>query len=199
MSNRIQLPSPAYKSECDVNRALHGRRASREYTEGGISLAEVAQLLWSAQGVTTLGGFRTAPSAGGLYPLETYVVVGVVDDLAPGVYRYVANNHTLKPTVSGDKREALAAACLGQNWLASAPVILVFSAVYERTTSKYGDRGKRYVHMEVGHAGQNVSLSAVAMGLGAVVVAAFDDDEVKGVLELPAEENPLYVMPIGRK
>lgn len=195
----ISLPEPKPIRSCDLNHALQFRRSFRDFRGGAISLAEAGRLLWAAQGITSLGGFRTAPSAGALYPLETYLVVGEVEDLAPGVYRYRPEKHALVKVAEGDKRRALAQAALGQMWMARASAIIAFSAVPRRTTSRYGERGRRYIYMEVGHAGQNVSLEAVALGLGTVVVAAFDDAAVKEVLGLPENEEPLYLMPVGRK
>jgi len=199
MGEKIRLPEVKYDTGYDVNRALHERRSVREYKNEALALKELAHLLWAAQGVTSLGGFRTAPSAGALYPLETYAVVGDVVTLEPGIYRYDPQSQTLTQTAEGDKRRELAAACLGQTWMAPAPVMIAFSAVYERTTERYGERGTRYVHMEVGHAGQNVAIEAVALGLGSVIVAAFDDEKVKEVLDLPEEEHPLYLIPVGHK
>lgn len=195
----ITLPSPVVEHRCELNHALQFRRSTREYKDESITLAEAGRLLWAAQGVTSLGGFRTAPSAGALYPLELYLVSGRVDDLPAGVYHYNPAKHGLVKRAGGDRRAELAAASLGQLWMGQAAAILAFSGVPERTAQRYGPRGKRYMYMEVGHAGQNVSLEAVALGLGTVVVAAFADDDVKKVLGLPPDEEPLYLMPVGRK
>lgn len=199
MADVISLPEPDFEIGTDLNRALRERRSIREYRSGSLSLADVSQLLWAAQGVTSLGGFRTSPSAGALYPLETYLVAGEVEGLEPGVYRYDPAAHALKKEAEGDRRKALGDACLGQVWMAPAQAMIVFTAVKERTTARYGERGNRYVYMEVGHAGQNVLLEAVALRLGSVIVAAFDDDVVSKALGLPEEEDPLYVLPVGRK
>jgi SagB-type dehydrogenase family enzyme len=195
----IKLPGPSYDAKFDLNKAMQERRSVREYRDESLALDQVAQLLWSAQGVTSLGGFRTAPSGGALYPLELYLVVGKVDGLAVGLYKYNPLQHTLTLTAEGDRRAELAAASLGQSWMSTAPALVAIAAVYERTTSRYGERGSRYIHMEVGHAAQNIALEAVAMGLGAVDVAAFSDLEVKKVLGLPAGEQPLCIVPVGRK
>lgn len=195
----IALPSPVAEHHCELNHALQFRRSFRDFKAGSITLAQAGRLLWAAQGVTGLGGFRTAPSAGALYPLEVYLVVGDVDTLTPGVYKYQPEKHALVKTADGDRRAGLAAAALGQHWLQQASGIIAVSAVYARTTRRYGDRGVRYVHMEAGHVGQNVSLEAVALGMGATMVAAFDDAEVKRVLELPKDEEPLYLIPVGCK
>ncbi len=155
-------------------------------------------MLWAAQGVTSREGFRASPSAGALYPLEVRLAVGTVDGLAEGIYRYKPESHRLVPEVSGDKRRKLAAAAFGQHWVADSALILVISAVYGRTTSKYGRRGIRYAHMEAGHAAQNVLLSATAQGIGATPVGAFDDAAVAEIADFSDEEHPLYLIPLGR-
>jgi SagB-type dehydrogenase family enzyme len=164
-----------------------------------LTLAEVSQLLWAAQGTTDPGGFRTAPSAGALYPLEIYIVVGQLEELGAGVYKYIPFDHQLVRVAEGDKRRELSTAALNQSWVKNNAALLVFSAVEYRTTQKYGRRGIRYVHIEVGHAAQNVFLQATALNLGAAVVGAFDDESVERIMAMPADEHPLYLMPIGRK
>lgn len=195
----IKLPAPTYDAKFDLNKAMQERRSVREYRDEPLPLAQVAQLLWAAQGVTSLGGYRTAPSAGALYPLELYVVAGKVDGLAAGLYKYSPHKHTLALAAEGDRRSELAAASLGQNWMSNAPAFIAIAAVHERTASRYGERASRYIHMEVGHAAQNIALEAVAMGLGAVDVGAFSDLEVKKILGLPGGEQPLCIVPVGRK
>ncbi|MBO3832083.1 MAG: SagB/ThcOx family dehydrogenase [Candidatus Brockarchaeota archaeon] len=152
-----------------------------------------------AQGITDLQVLRTAPSAGALYPLEIYLVVGSVEGLAPGVYKYLPNGHEIIRILDGDKRVPLADAALDQAWVRNAAVNIVITAVYGRTTGKYGERWIRYVHFEAGHAAQNICLQAVALNLGLVTVGAFYDEQVKTVLSLPVEEQPLYIIPVGRK
>jgi len=195
----INLPEPQYDSDVSIEQSLLERRSIRSYSGQPLTLQELSQLLWAAQGLTDPGGFRTAPSAGGLYPLELYLVAGDVTDLTAGVYRYQPDGHQLAKTLDGDKRAELAEAALGQEWVKEGAVSIVFTAVYERTTVKYGDRGVRYVHIEAGHAAQNLCLQATALGLGAVTVGAFHDEEVSQLLNLPADERPLYVIPVGRK
>lgn len=196
---RISLPPPRLKSDVSVEEALLYRRSHRSFAPSPLSLQEVAQLLWAAQGVTDkASGFRTAPSAGALYPLEVYFVAGQVEGLLPGVYRYLPEEHALCEVLQGDRREELFRVALLQRWVKEAPGVLVFTAIYERTTRKYGERGIRYVHMEAGHAAQNVYLQAEALGLGTVVVGAFEDSGVQKVLGLPGNERPLYLMPVGK-
>jgi len=196
---RIILPEPRYCSDVSVEEALLKRRSVRSYTDDALTLQELAQLLWAAQGITDPSGKRTAPSAGALYPLEVYVVVGGVENVAKGVYKYKPHQHELARVLEGEQREALARAALGQQCVAHGTIDIVITAVYDRTTGKYGDRGIRYVHMEAGHAAQNVYLQAVAMNLGMVVIGAFYEDQVKEVLNLPGNEEPLYIMPVGKK
>ncbi len=194
----IKLPEPRLDSGISVESALRRRRSVREFDRGPLTRAEVSQLLWSAQGVTNPDGRRTAPSAGALYPLEIIVAAGKTTDLPAGLYRYRPYPHELLLTVPGDLRAQLAAAALEQYWMAEAPITFVIAAVYERASRRYRQRAERYVHMEVGHVAQNVHLQAVALGLGTVVVGAFDDAEVKRVLSLDAQEQPLCLLPIGK-
>ncbi len=180
-----------------VEEAIAKRRSIREFTTQPLTLEQVSQLLWSAQGLTSPDGLRAAPSAGATYPLETYLVVGRVVGLSPGVYRYLAAQHALEKHLDGDKRSELAIACLSQSWVREAPVSIVLSAVFERTTKRYGKRGVQYVHMEVGHVAQNVYLQATALKLGTVIVGAFEDERVSRCLGLPQSEVPLAVLPVG--
>jgi SagB-type dehydrogenase family enzyme len=194
----LTLPEPRRDSAFPLERALSERRSVREFRDTPLRLEELAQLVWAAQGRVTQSGHRTAPSAGALYPLELFVVAGNVQDLAAGVYRYQPSLHGLAPLAEGDRRKQLVEAAWGQRWLAQAPAIVVIAGVERRTTGKYGARGVRYVHLEAGHAAQNVLLQAVALGLGATVVGAFSDAEVKAVAALRADEQPLYLIPVGR-
>ena len=197
-SETIQLPVPGYESNISIERVLLERRSIREYNDEPLKLTEVSQLLWAAQGITDTRGYRTAPSAGALYPLEMYVVAGNVIDLPDGIYRYKPDNHELVRIMEGDNRITLSRAALGQSFVREGAVVIVFSAVYERITAKYGRRGIRYVHIEVGHAAQNVYLQAAALHLGTVAVGAFHDDEVKKNMNMRDDEEPLYIMPVGR-
>ena len=188
---RIELPSPSTASAQSLEEALAGRRSVREYGRRPLSLAEIGQLLWAAQGITSIQGYRTAPSAGALYPLEVYVV------LPEGVYHYEPAEHVLSRTVTGSRQRDVGAAALDQEAIYRAPAVFVIAAVYERTAIKYGSRAERYVEMEAGHAAQNLLLQAAALGLGAVPIGAFYDDRLQAALDLPNEEKPLYVIPVG--
>ena len=195
----IKLPEPRYDSNTSVEKALQERRSIRQYKNLSITLQDLSQLLWAAQGVSGSGGRRTSPSAGALYPLEVCVVAGNVTGLSVGIYSYDPHKHELSRILDNDKRAELSKAALGQSSIKNAAAILVISAVYERVTGKYGERGIRYVHMEAGHAAQNVFLQAVSLDLGTVVIGAFHDEEVRAVLHLRGQEQPLYLMPIGKK
>ncbi|HIP52763.1 MAG TPA: SagB/ThcOx family dehydrogenase [Chromatiales bacterium] len=194
----VMLPEPRQKSGLSIEQALLRRRSQREFSPAPLELMEVGQLVWAAQGISSREGLRTAPSAGALYPLEVYLAAGHVTGLEAGVYRYDQHRHRLVQVTAGDKRNSLADAAWGQAWVAEAPVVIVLAAVYECTTAKYGRRGLRYVHMEAGHAAQNLCLQGVSLGLGTTTVGAFSDDEVKRALGLTGSEAPLYLLPVGR-
>jgi len=197
--NEIFLPQPQQTGDFSIERALSERRSIRDYEDEPLSLKEVSQILWSAQGITApQSGGRTVPSAGATYPLEVYLVVRKAESLTPGSYRYLPEKHKLVRISEGQLSSQLAEAALFQMFIAEAPVNLVFSAVFERTTRGYGDRGIQYVYMEAGHAAQNVYLQAESLGLGTVVVGAFEDEEIKKILALPEQEIPLYIMPVGK-
>ena len=194
----ISLPEPRYAGEVSVEQALLQRRSVRSYKDDPLDITDISQILWSAQGSTSSRGFRAAPSAGALYPLELYVIAGNVKNLPAAIYKYTPQDRALREIVSGDRRFDLSRAALRQGSIRKAPAVILFCAVYERTTGKYGQRGIRYVHMEVGHAAQNACLQAIALGLNTAVIGAFQDSEVKIAANLPADEQPLYFVPVGR-
>ena len=196
----LNLPEPRFTGALTVEEAILARRSERAFGAGPLSLAEAGQLLWAAQGITSAGSWklRAAPSAGALYPLEVAFVAGEVSGLSPGVYRYLPADHALRSDLQGDLRAELAAAAVGQDWVAQAACALVIAAVYRRTARKYGRRSGRYVHIEVGHVGQNVYLQARALGLGTTIVGAFDDDRVQNLLDLGPDEEPIAILPVGR-
>jgi SagB-type dehydrogenase family enzyme len=205
----INLPSPQLKGTVSLEEAIARRRSVRRYRREPLDLSQLSQILWSAQGITGSRGFRAAPSAGATYPLEVFVVVGsqaVIaseskqppQELQAGVYHYEADSHSLILHKATDLRPDLAGASLDQEFIIDAPVAVVICAIYHRTSQRYGKRGERYVHMEVGHAGENIHLQAVALGLATVEVGAFRDEEVREVLGLEEQIKPLYVMPVGK-
>jgi SagB-type dehydrogenase family enzyme len=186
------LPSPTLSGETSLEEALVRRRSVREFDTQPLTTGELGQLLWAAQGITRERGFRTAPSAGALYPLEMYLAT--ID----GVFHYQPHDHQLLVTSPEDAREELYQAALEQEPVRQAPAVFIVTAVYERTAAKYGEeRGPRYVHLEAGHAAQNLLLEAAALELGAVPIGAFHDEEIQRALELPADHQPLYLIPVG--
>jgi SagB-type dehydrogenase family enzyme len=185
-----------------VERAIKERRTVRAFLPDSLSIVQLSQLLWAAQGTTdTRRGLRAAPSAGALYPLDIYVVVGKggVEALAAGVYRYRPANHSLEVVDKEDRRKDVAHAALTQMWIATAPVIFVITAEYGRITSKYGERGVRYAHIEVGHVGQNIFLQAGALKLVAGIVGAFRDASLADAIGAPKGQEPLIIIPVGYK
>ena len=188
----IELPPPAFTGTMSLEEALAARRSVREYSSEPLDIDAIGQLAWAAQGLTSADGKRTAPSAGGLYPLELYVAV------AMGVYHYLPDGHLLELVIDADLRRALEDAALGQESIGEAAAVFIITAVGARTEAKYGERAERYVKLEAGHGAQNLLLQAVALGLDAVPVGAFGDVEVQRVLDLPDGQEPLYLIAVGR-
>lgn len=198
----VALPQPSIAGKVSVEQAIQQRRTVRNFREIPLSLPQLAQMLWAAQGITDSKGLgRSAPSGGARYPLDVYIVVGKkgVGDLEEGVYHYAPESHSISSVGRKDLRKELAAACLGQMWMAEAPVMFVITAEYKRITGRYGDRGVRYAQIEAGHVGQNIFLQAEALGLGAGIVGAYHDAEVVKAMGIPLEREPLLIMPVGYK
>lgn len=189
----VPLPQPVTAGSVSLEEALAARRSVRFFDPSALTDAHVGQLLWAAQGITDEAGRRTAPSAGATYPLELYVATSL------GVWRYLPHEHALAPVIDRDVRLEMQAAALDQEAVGRAPLVVVVTGVVARTAARYGvARAQRYVSLEAGHATQNLLLQAVALGLGAVPIGAFDDAAVASVLGLPAGESPLYLVPVGR-
>jgi len=193
----MKLPKPGLSSRTSVEEALFKRRSVRDYGKESLTLKEIGQLLWAAQGVTEKWGGRTAPSAGALYPLEIYLLAGEVEGLKTGLYRSSPGDHSISLTTADDLRGQITEASLGQDQILKAPATLIITALYQRTTRKYGERGVRYVLQEVGSVCQNIHLQAESLNLGTVWIGAFDDRQVKEALGIA--EEPLAIMPVGRK
>ena len=191
----IKLPAVKISRVLSVEEAISKRRSRRRFKARPLGQRELSHLLWAGQGITSRGGFRAAPSAGATFPLTIYVVIGNVEGIPAGLYRYRPDSHSLEVLSKGDLRKDLSQRAFGQAMIAEAPVSIVISADYSRTTGRYGQRGRRYVDMEVGHAGQNIYLECEVLGLGTCAVGAFNDKSVKELLGIV--EEPLYIMPIG--
>jgi len=196
----IKLPPPQLKGKMSLEEAIASRRSVRKYRSEPLTPSQLSQLLWSAQGITGAGGLRAAPSAGATYPLEIFVFIGkqAIEGLQAGIYHYDVVSHSLVLHQPGDLRKELARAALDEGFIANAPLDIVICALYPRTSYRYGRRGERYVHMEMGHVGENIHLQAVALGLATVEVGAFDDEGVREVLGVEEQIKPLYIMPIGK-
>ncbi|MEF8943744.1 MAG: SagB/ThcOx family dehydrogenase [Desulfohalobiaceae bacterium] len=194
----VGLPDIETGEPGSLSDLLYKRRSVRRFGSGQIQLDEAARLLFAAQGITRKDRFRTVPSAGALYPLEIYLAAGEVAGLSPGVYRYRPQEHDLVRVQEGDKREAIARAAVGQMWISKAQAVLVVGAVFERTTSKYSNHGRQYVHMEAGCAAQSISLQAADLGLGTTVVGAFRGERIVRLIGAGDDVTPLLLMPVGR-
>jgi len=200
--NAMNLTPPELDGNSSLEKAIEQRRTIRSFRDKPITQKQFAQILWAAQGITEDGGFkRAAPSAGALYPLDVYAVVGknTVEGLDPGVYHYKPRGHSIGKVADKDRRKDVAIASLGQMWMAHAPALFVITAEYSRITIKYGDRGIRYAHMEVGHAGQNIFLQCQTLGLSAGIVGAFHDRKVAKIVGVEKNHEPLIIMPVGWK
>jgi len=191
----IKLPLVKTRGKMSVEEAISRRRSQRKFKDKALSQEHLSQILWAAQGITNQYGFRSAPSAGATFPLTVYVAVGKVKDIPAGVYRYRPEGHYLEAISDKDIRNKLLTSAFGQVMIAEAPVDIIITAEYNRTTRRYRQRGVRYVDMEVGHAGQNIYLECESLGLGTCAVGAFDDRAVKELLGI--RQDPLYIMPIG--
>jgi SagB-type dehydrogenase family enzyme len=187
------LPEPTREGGPPLYDALAARRSTRTYGNRKLTDAEVGQLLWAGQGITAARGFRTAPSAGALYPMFLYYA----DDVA--LWRYDPRRHGLAKAVDGDVRRDLARAGLDQAPLKRAPGIIIVVAKPSISAAKYGSRAERYCIIEAGHIGQNILLTAETLGLGACPMGAFRDAEVLDVLGLGDDYLPLYLIPVGER
>jgi SagB-type dehydrogenase family enzyme len=187
----IALPAPNREGPLTLEETLWLRRSVRDFTGRALTMAEIGQLLWAGQGQNRESGGRTNPSAGGLYPLELYVVTPT------GMLHYLSDGHRAEVATSVDLRRRLAEAALGQESVESAPAVFIVCGVFSRTEARYGRRAERYVYLEAGHVAQSLLLQAVALDLGGVPIGAFDDDAVAEVLDLPVDHDPLYLVPIG--
>ena len=206
----IRLPSPQLSGKVSLEETISRRRSVRKYRREPLDLAQLGQLLWAAQGLTGAGRVRAAPSAGRTFPLEIFVMVGErsivaretqqgAQEIEAGIYHYEVDSHSLSLHRPTDLRAELAGAALDQQFLVEAPVDIVICALADRTSGRYGERAERYVNMEVGHVGENIHLQAVALGLASVEVGAFDDEQVRKVLEVDKQTRPLYIMPVGTR
>ena len=199
---RMELPQPRIEGKISLEKTIKNRRTVRSFASEHLTLEQFSQLFWAAQGTTDDRGFkRAAPSAGAMYPMDVYAVVGAdgVESLKAGIYHYEPQGHAALLESEGDFRNEVARASLSQMWMVRSPVLFVITAQYDRITIKYGKRGVRYAMIEAGHMGQNIFLNAEALDLGAGIVGAFDDKKVNRIMKIPRLHEPLLIMPVGYK
>jgi SagB-type dehydrogenase family enzyme len=202
-AGKIPLPRSWSFAEEHLTPLLQHRRALRKYSTKPVSLEHLAFLLWASQGITGQAGrylFRAAPSAGALYPVETYISVHSIEGLTAGLYHFDAEHFALDNLTEQDAAEAVAQACLDQKFLAQAAVVFLWTGVFRRAMSKYGDRGMRYILFDAGHICQNVLLAAETIGCGGCPIGAFYDNELNHLLQIDGEEESiLYAASVGKK
>ena len=196
-TTKINFIEPRQTGSVSIEQCISQRRSVRGFRNQSLTADELGQLLWAAQGVTTADGKRAVSSAGALYPLQLYTACSKVSGMTGGVYRYDPGNHELLLVSPGHQCEKLFDAARGQEWIASAPAVICIAADFERTTSRYGARGRGYVYMEAGQAAENLMLQAVALGLASTIVGAFGDEDVKHLLQLALNETPLCLLSVG--
>ena len=185
-----------------ITEILKKRRSVRSFSSVSLSTFELSFLLWAATGIQRCErdyDFRTVPSAGALYPIETYLSANNVEGLAKGLYHYSIEEHALEELKLGDLRGELSQTALGQKMLTTAPLVFVWTAIFERSKWKYRQRAYRYVYLDAGIIGQNLALSATGIGLGSCQIGAFFDDEVNDILGVDGTtESVVYMSVVGR-
>jgi len=192
INKTVPLPEPKIIGKMSVEEAVFRRRSQRAFLPNPLTIEQISQLLWAAQGITDkTWGFRAAPSSGSLYPLTLYVVK------SDGVFRYVPDGHKLVQMSAEDIRPSLVRASLGQDFIAQAPVDIIIAGNFRIVEAKYGQRSYRYLNMEIGHAAENIQLEAVSLGLVSVPVGAFWDDVVGKTVGLPDTQDAFYIIPVG--
>ena len=200
-SRRVELPRPEATKKTSLDEALRKRASVRDYSNEPITVVDLSYLLWACTGIQRVEQgyeFRTAPSAGALYPIDTYIVANNVEGLAPGLYHYAIRAHALEELRLGDLRLETAKAALGQSICYDAAAVLVWTAVFYRSKWKYEQRGYRYVYMDAGHIGENLYLAATGLELGACAIGALFDDELNRVLGADGvEESAIYMAAVG--
>lgn len=198
----ISLPVPKTENNYSFTDLLVKRRSIRKFSKELMSIVELSFLLWTSTGVTSIKNerkYRTAPSAGALYPNETYLLINNVDGLEKGFYHYLIQNHALEFIIPGDHGSSLAAAALNQSMCGKANVVFLWSAIFKRSSWKYRERAYRYVYLDVGHIAQNLALAVVDLNLGCCPIAAYFDEEVDKIVQLDGkEETIIYMMVVGK-
>jgi len=206
VSGYVKLPHPRTSGVQSLEELLLNRRTRRDFQKSSLSTTEISQILWAAYGLRdpehgkpqTGKAKKTCPSAGALFPLEIYLIAGDISDIPSGFYHFIPDEHALELIHDKDLREDLYNIAYPREMIRTAPASLIYIAIEGRVLERYGERGRqRYIPMDIGHSAQNVYLQAEALGLGTCAIGAFDDEGIIQVLDLPAEEIPMYVMPVG--
>ncbi|MFZ5994051.1 MAG: SagB/ThcOx family dehydrogenase [Thermodesulfobacteriota bacterium] len=197
----VPLPRPSFTGKKSMEEVIKARRTIRHFKARALNLEQLSQILWAAYGLTANDPYKSVPSAGALYPLDIWVAVGKngVEGLEAGAYHYIPKAHRLTRVKAGEVRDDISRASLYQGWMAEAPIIFIITGEYERCTRKYGEKGIPYTYIEAGHAGQNIFLQAGALGLGAGIVGAFNNDVIRQVLGISRNYDPILIMPVGYK
>lgn len=200
-SGVVKLPAPRTDGGISVEKALSERRSIRSFKNGSLTIDEISQLLWAAQGITDDKGHRTSPSAMASYPLEIYLLAGNVTELPAGVYHYSPEGHNISTVALGNKIPELFGTPMNgkTDWRASAPAIFIVTGVFERVNKVPGQDLSRFVHVEAGTASENLLLEVVSLGLGATYTAGFDENKTRECLGLADGQDPIAVIPVGRK
>jgi SagB-type dehydrogenase family enzyme len=197
----IALPAPEPAVTSSVDLALRQRRSIRSYSDRPLNIEQLSYLLWASTGIQRRERnfeFRTAPSAGALYPIETYIIVNNVQNVPQGLYHYSIKQHTLEELQTGDIRQAITSAAMGQRICSQAAVVFIWTAVFQRTKWRYQDRAYRYIYLDAGHIAQNLALSATSLGLGSCQIGALFDEEVNEILDVDGiEESTIYMTVAG--
>jgi SagB-type dehydrogenase family enzyme len=200
-AGKIELPAFEPAREMGLDKTLRQRKSIRDFQAGPISMGQLAYLLWASTGIQRVEDgyeFRTAPSAGALYPIETYVIVNNVKSLEPGAYHYAIRSHQLEQLEQRDLRRQIAAAALGQGMCATAAAVFIWSAVFERCKWKYGQRAYRYIYLDAGHIAENLALAAVSLNLGTCEIGALYDDHVNAIIGINGiEESTICMAAVG--
>jgi SagB-type dehydrogenase family enzyme len=199
---KIKLGPPTTEEGMSLWQAINKRHSIRNFADEPLDQTTLSQLLWASQGITreSMGfGFRTCPSAGALYPVETYLAIHNSKDIDPGIYHYGVRDHTLEQLRVGDFRNAVALAALDQDMAFAAAAVFIWTAVFQRSKWKYNQRAYRYIYLDAGHIAQNLALAAVSLGLGTCPIGALYDDEVNSLIDIDGEEESvIYMSVVGR-
>ncbi|MFZ7136915.1 MAG: SagB/ThcOx family dehydrogenase [archaeon] len=200
-NKKVNLPFLEHFPTLCVDETIRARKSVRNFSEKNLTLEQLTYLLWASTGIQRKQNgyqFRNAPSAGALYPIETYLFAKKVENLPVGLYHYNIKSHVLEELKHGDFSTNLTTSCLGQSMLSRAAVVIIWSAVFNRSKWKYNQRAYRYIYLDCGHIAQNLALTATSTGLGSCQIGAFYDDEINNLIDLDGtQESTIYLSAVG--